>query len=81
MTNINQDLTKEIQRLTEENKVLKSEVLFWRYFYSESIRLFGDKKGELKPMLKKVMSIIQLDCRAKANDDLSDKEITEPQKR
>jgi hypothetical protein len=62
-----------VRELIEENKILKEEVLFWNYFYSESIRLYGDKKDELEPMLKKIMSLIQLDCRAKATVALKDK--------
>ncbi len=77
MTDVNHTLLKKVQELTEENKMLKEEVLFWQFFYCESIKLFGDKKDELKPMLKKIMSLIQLDCRAKAKDVLNDKEIIE----
>ena len=57
MTDVNQTLQNKIQELENENKILKEEVLFWHFFYSESIRLFGDKKEELKPMLKKIIPV------------------------
>ncbi len=73
MSDINEDLLNKIQQLTEENKVLKEEVLFWHFFYSESIRLFGDKKEELAPMLKKIMRLIKDVCRAQAKSELDGK--------
>ncbi len=40
----------------------EEEVLFWRRFYSESLRLFGDKRGTLGEMTAKAMHRIGDDC-------------------
>ena len=40
----------------------EQEVRFWRYFYAESQRLFGDKKGTLEAMTAKAMKLLEWDA-------------------
>lgn len=39
----------------------EEEVLFWRYFYTESQRLFGEKEGTLEGLTAKAMSLLKYD--------------------
>ncbi len=40
----------------------EEEVRFWRFFYAESQRLFGDKKGTLEAMTAKAMKLLEWDA-------------------
>lgn len=60
-------LIVENQRLKEENVALRREVRFWYLFYSESIKLFGDKKDRFENVIKKSMKHIGANCWLKAN--------------
>jgi hypothetical protein len=44
----------------------EEEVRFWRYFYTESQRLFGDKKGTLESLTAKAMNMLRYDARTVA---------------
>ena len=56
-------LRSECQRYEVERIKLEEEVRFWRLFYQESIRLFGDKRGTLGELIEKAMKRIQGHCR------------------
>jgi hypothetical protein len=40
----------------------EEEVRFWRYFYAESRRLFGDKEGPLEALTAKAMNLLRWDA-------------------
>ena len=44
----------------------EQEVIFWREFYAESIRLFGDKNGTFKEMMEKAMERLHYHCYCEA---------------
>jgi len=60
------DLLTENQYLKEENETLRCEVRFWHLFYSESVRLFGEKRDRFENVIKKSMRHIGAECRIKA---------------
>ncbi|OUR63488.1 hypothetical protein A9Q79_10315 [Methylophaga sp. 42_25_T18] len=61
-------LVNEQQHLIEEYDVHRSVSRFWKLFYSETIRLFGDKQsGTLEHMLKKAMVHLEFECRILAS--------------
>ena len=39
----------------------EEEVRFWRFFYAESLRLFGDKKGTFESLTAKAMRLLKYD--------------------
>lgn len=62
-------LLSENQHLKDENKALRSEVRFWCLFYSESIKLFGEKRDRFESVLKKAMKHIGAECRIIASNN------------
>ncbi len=56
-------LLERIKQLEEQNKRLKSVNRFWINWYSESMRLFGDKYGRFSDLLKKSMVHLAHQCK------------------
>ena len=56
-------LRSECQRYEAERIKLEEEVRFWRIFYKESVRLFGDKSGTYEKMTEKAMKRLKGYCR------------------
>lgn len=40
----------------------EEEVRFWRFFYAESVRLFGDKEGTFESLTAKAMRLLEPDA-------------------
>lgn len=71
-------LIERIEQLEKENKQLKYANRFWVEFFSESIRLFGEKQGKLSNLLRKSMVHIRGSCEAIAyHETYSDTESKE----
>ncbi|MFZ1538442.1 MAG: hypothetical protein WAT23_13790 [Chromatiaceae bacterium] len=39
----------------------EEEIRFWRYFYTESQRIFGDRQGTLESLTNKAMNLLRYD--------------------